>query len=224
MNALIHAFREGDEKAELELYLRYIRRIKMLMRKSPWYSEIKDKESLAIDIWLSLREWFKDNIIEKGEGVVLVNRVRGMVRDQAVKDQREVASGSFSNPGSEGDGQDEYQDEHVRKYIEAIEKEAFESCEPKVITDTYMNVRISFRKLIAICLWKLKDRQRVSLDRHLNKGHTMTEIGKDFNLSHVTISQEIKAAIAKLRNCLSRTAFQHLERSYELRRIQKTYC
>jgi len=47
VNALILAFRKGDKKAETALYLRYIKRIKMLMRKSPWYSPLSSKYRLS---------------------------------------------------------------------------------------------------------------------------------------------------------------------------------
>jgi len=43
----------------------------MLLKKSPWIDEIKDSESLTMDIWMKLCEWFQENTIEKGEGAVL---------------------------------------------------------------------------------------------------------------------------------------------------------
>lgn len=199
LNALILAFRGGDKKAETKLYLRYIRRINMLMRKSPWYDDIKDPESLAIDIWMKLCEWFQENTIEKGEGAVIANRVRGMCRDQAVKDQRETAAEieqvdfNDTKPSSAT----------IREILAlwATQRDLIPGFSTKRFTESQLNMHISFRKILAKCLGRVPDKKLEALDRNLYDNETMEKIGESFNVSHVTISNYIDAAIQDLKNC-----------------------
>lgn len=174
----------------------------MLLKKSPWIDEIKDSESLTMDIWMKLCEWFQENTIEKGEGAVLSNRVRGMCRDQARKDMNEPSA--EIEQADQGDSEKNPPAATIRETLAlwVTQRDVFPGFSTKRFREAELNMQVSLRKIIGKCLKTIEDTHREALDRMIFLGEKATQICVEFKVGEAEIRRRKRLGLMSLLLCL----------------------
>lgn len=245
VNALIDAYRQGDENAAGTLYKEYKKVIRKIIYKNKWAiefgfiqrkirirekeeeldtgeteSEEKEKEikELHIDeieseVWVVLFDLFKKEYVTDSVPAIARKIIERKCRDEGIKEKRHklVKGGEIlrDEPDLDANGKPKKlsnAQKKIRDQINLYRKflwRFFNERDSLKVEERVLNMRISLKDLIAKCFPKNKEKAQKIFFKYVVSGETMEEIGRQFNVSHVTIMNYIRLLKIELKECFA---------------------